>query len=117
MPKKCPDRDPRVHFPKCTVPLPLLDITADKLIDPLDKFVKKSVRQLMLLESRIEQQPHKAHVRLMFVQRIKSDVVKYGEIVFLFDRLLKLFIFFPRKSVNAVLTALCYRGSLRKARL
>jgi len=40
----------------------------------------------MFLKRRVKQQPHKALVRLMFVQRVKSNVVKYGKIVLLFDR-------------------------------
>ena len=59
----------------------------------------------MLLKRRIEQQPHKGHVGLVLIKRIKRDVVKHGEIVFLFDGRPQPRIFFPREPPGAVLTA------------
>ena len=97
--------DLRVQISKRAVSLAFFDVTADEFIDAGDELVKKPLGERVLLKGRVKQKPHKAFVRLVFIHRVQSNVVEYGEIVLLFYGSLKRFIRFPWKTANTVLAA------------
>src|SRR5687767_6533878 len=102
--EECPDNYAWLNIPHGSIGLPVLYVFANKAINLRNKFAKEAVRELVFLQCRIEQQPHKTDILLVVVHRLESDVVEDPKIVLCANRFLKHCIAFPRELVESVLT-------------
>ncbi len=70
--EKCPDDDPRFNLTHCPVRLAFADVLADKSVNLRDKLAEEPLRKLVLLESRLKEQTHKALVLLLVRHRLEG---------------------------------------------
>src|SRR5215203_4915152 len=82
---KSSDDYSRLDFAKRAVLLPLANIRAQKVVNICNKSFKKYACELVSLKRRMKHQTQKIRILFVVIQRVQSHIVKYAEIVFLFD--------------------------------
>src|SRR5205814_6609201 len=84
---KSPNDHERLDVFESSVALPLTNVSAQRVIDPQDKFLPKHLRQLVFFQRGIEQKSLKLWIELVMIQSIESYAFKNGAVVFATDGL------------------------------
>ena len=82
---KSPNDHERLDVLESSVALPLTNVSAQRVIDPQDKFLPKHLRQLVFFQRGIEQEPLKLWIELVMIQSIESYAFENGAVVFATD--------------------------------
>ncbi len=77
--------DRGINFDEGTFALSLANVTSKKVVDATNKLVEEHLRQFMLFEGGVEQQPLKLRIVFVVIESAESERLKHGAIVFSLD--------------------------------